>query len=455
VTSTPTQVQQARPQARLDARRAAQSGTRWGLGHAVPWAALRVSARGGDLHARALMEANRAGAMPVEVFDEIRAAGQLYRSRLSYVTAHLDTVKEVLGSPDVRAGIDRVGGGVLGRLGEWAQASAPIGPLQPPSLLAIEPPDHTRLRRLVTRVFSAKAVRQLEERTEQIADRLLDDLVEASGRGEVVDVVELYCARLPVQVICEILGVPLEESDLVRAFGAGAAPSLDMGLGLPTFLGVDRSLRRFDEWLDRHVERVRREPGDDLLSQLVAARDDDGTALTDVELKNTAGLVLAAGFETTVNLIGNGIALLAEHPDQRAAAVADDQMWANVVEEVLRYDPPVLLTGRTVERDTTIAGTPVRAGSLVTTLLAGANRDPSVFTDPHAFDVTRPEAKEHVSFSSGRHYCLGASLARMEGRVALQRLHERFPDLQVRPGARRRSTRILRGYLTLPVALGA
>ncbi|MDP2773462.1 MAG: cytochrome P450 [Nocardioides sp.] len=427
---------------------AAQLAARWGLEQAVPWTAMRAQARAGDLHARAMVEANRSQEMPIEIFDEIRAAGRLHRSRLSFVTARLDTVKEVLGSPDVRAGIDRRSG-PMARVGAWAQLSAPMGPLRPPSLLAIEPPDHTRLRKLVTRVFSAKAVQQLEYRTEQIAEQLLDDL----PRGDDVDLVEMYCARLPVLVICEILGVPLDEVDRVRAFGAGAAPSLDVGLSLSELIRVERSLRQFDDWLATHVRRARRSPGQDLLSQLVAARDDDGIALTDAELRNTAGLVLAAGFETTVNLVGNGISLLAQHPDQRAAAVADDSSWTNVVEEVLRFDPPVLLTGRTVVRDTQIASVPVPEGALVTTLLAGANRDPEVFQDPHRFDIFRPEAKEHVSFSSGRHYCLGAALARMESRVALRQLHQRHPRLEIRPGAQRRPTRILRGYLRLPTSL--
>ncbi|WP_193607964.1 cytochrome P450 [Nocardioides lijunqiniae] len=428
--------------------RGARFATRWGLGHAVPWTAIRMQARGGDLHAAALVRST-GSETPVELFDEIRAGGPLHRSRLSFVTAHHATVKEVLASPDVRAGVELRGRGRLGRMSDWAQATAPMSPIKPPSLLAIEPPDHTRLRRLVTRVFTARAVQRLEARTEQIADQLLDEL----PRGEPVDLVERYCARLPVLVICEILGVPESETELVRAFGAGAAPSLDVGLGVTELARVERSLRDFDAWLTQHLARARRQPGEDLLSQLAVATDDDGAPLTDAELKNTAGLVLAAGFETTVNLIGNGIALLAHHRGQRSLALADEQRWGGVVEEVLRYDPPVLLTGRTVVRDTSVASVPVPRGAVVTVLLAGANRDPDVFADPHRFDIARPEAHEHVSFSAGRHYCLGAALARMEGRVALQRLHERHPDLRLLPGAERRPTRILRGYRTLPASL--
>jgi cytochrome P450 len=188
------------------------------------------------------------------------------------------------------------------------------------------------------------------------------------------------------------------------------------------------------------------------MSKLVAATE-DGVGLSDAELKATAGLVLAAGFETTVNLLGNAIALFDAHPDQLALVRADGTLWPNAVDEVLRIDPPVLLTGRMAVRDTTVAGMHVPEGSVVSTLLAGANRDPDVFTDPHAFDVSRPNAGEHLSFSAGRHYCLGASLARMEGEVGLRVLYDRFPDLALAPGARRRPTRILRGYDALPARL--
>jgi cytochrome P450 len=163
--------------------------------------------------------------------------------------------------------------------------------------------------------------------------------------------------------------------------------------------------------------------------------------------------VLAAGFETTVNLLGNGIALLHDHPDQLALLRAQPELWANAVDEILRYDPPVLLTGRIAERDTVIAGKHINAGAIVSTVLAAANRDPKVFEDPDRFDVTRANAKDHLAFSTGRHYCLGAALARMEGEVGLRMLFERYGEVRLLPGATRRPTRILRGYETLPASL--
>ena len=180
---------------------------------------------------------------------------------------------------------------------------------------------------------------------------------------------------------------------------------------------------------------------------------EEGVGLDDAELKATAGLVLAAGFETTVNLLGNGIVLLHDHPEQLARLRREPELWPNAVDEVLRIDPPVLLTGRLCQRDTTVAGVDVRRGEVVTTLLAGANRDPGVFEDAATFDVARSNARDHVSFSAGRHYCLGAALARMEGEVGLRVLLDRFPDLSLEPGAARRPTRILRGYERLPARL--
>ena len=286
-------------------------------------------------------------------------------------------MREVLTSNDVRSGVDFGSApGPLGRMSTWAGRRAPIGPLTPPSLLVTEPPDHTRYRKLVTRVFSARAVQQLRSRTEQIATELLDDLSADAQAGRPVDLVERYCALLPVTVIAEILGVPANERDRVLRFGAGAAPSLDLGLGWRDFREVEASLEEFDGWLSTHLEAVRRSPGTDLLSQLVTARDEDGRGLDDAELKATAGLVLAAGFETTVNLLGNGIWLLHEHPEQLDALREDPELWTNAVDEVLRHDPPVLLTGRTVVRDTELAGISVPRGAVVTTLLAGRQPRP-------------------------------------------------------------------------------
>lgn len=423
-----------------------RSNVYWGLAHGLPRLAIRAAARRGDLQGR-LMLAPTSGDQTWDLLEEARAAGPLLRSRLSYLTVDYAVVKEVLSSPDFRSGFPAPSDGPVGRLLDWS-APQVTHPIQPPSLLVTEPPDHTRYRRLVTRVFTARAVEGLRVRTEEIAHELLD----AMDRTASVDLISSYCALLPVTVICEILGVPTAQRARVLRLGSRGAPSLDFGLGWRRYRSATAGLRDFDEWLAAHIEQLRRHPGEDLLSQLIEARDDKGT-LDDRELRSTAGLVLAAGFETTVNLLGNAITLFDRHPDQARLLREDGALWPNAVDEALRLDPPVLLTGRTCVRTTKVAGVEVPAGAPLVTVLAGANRDPGVFADPGRFDVARENARDHVSFSGGRHYCLGASLARMEGEVGLRALAERFPGLRLLPGARRRPTRVLRGYETLPALL--
>ncbi|WP_210502735.1 cytochrome P450 [Nocardioides xinjiangensis] len=434
--------------ARRRVAREVRAGVHWGVAHGLPTLVLRRAADRGDLQAQLVLVGSRGTDEVFDLVEEIRARGPLYRSRLGYVTASHAAVRQVLTSDDFRTGLP-TSDGALGRVVRWA-APTTLHPVEPPSLLVSEPPDHTRYRRLVTRVFTMRAVERLRERTEEIAAGLLDALEQRAA--DPVDLVERYCAQLPVTVIAEVLGVPEEERPRVLDFGSHAAPSLDLGLDYRRYRSVSRALRQFDAWLGDHLDRLRRAPGDDLLSELVAVRH-EGEGLTETELKATAGLVLAAGFETTVNLLGNGIALLHDHAAERARVTADPSLWANVVEEALRLDPPVLLTGRMAVRDTEVGGQEVRAGSMVTAILGGANRDPAVFAEPLRFDVGRPNARDHIAFSAGRHHCLGAQLARMEGEVGLRAIWQRYPDLRLEPGGRRRETRILRGFERLPATL--
>ncbi|MCA1780636.1 MAG: cytochrome P450 [Dermatophilaceae bacterium] len=428
---------------------------RWGLSHGIPGAVFRRSARRGDLHGRLVMTAMAGDPDEVwQIVEDLRDQGPLVRSGLAFVSVDHAVCREVLSSSDFRTGEPDLRTSMR-RLSRWS-ASPWVNPLQPPSLLVTEPPDHTRYRRLVTKVFTHRAVLALRERTEKIAADLLDEV--SARRSGPVDLVDAYCSRLPLTVICEILGVPDGDRDLVRRLGSTAAASLDLGMSWSRYRVVDGALRDFDRWLTGHLEHVRREPSDTLLSRLVRATD-EGAVLTDLELRSTAGLVLVAGFETTVNLLGNAIVLLTENPDQldrlRSAPEGEPGPWANAADEALRLDPPVLLTGRFAIRDTTVAGKRVPQGAPVLTVLAGANRDPAVFPEPGRFDVARPNARDHLAFSAGRHHCLGAQLARMEGDVGLRALFERHPDLRLLPGARRRPTRVLRGYAALPAHIAA
>jgi cytochrome P450 len=390
---------------------------------------------------------------PVPLYEQMRAAGPLSRTRVSHLTVDHALVSTVLRSDDFRTA--SVGNNVppVVRWIELRTRGDRTHPLAPPSLLSVEPPEHTRYRALVSSVFTARAVAGLRDQVQRTADRLLDELAADAASGATIDIVDRYCAQLPVTVISDILGVAQSDRAQVLEFGELAAPSLDIGLTYRQFKKVDQGLRGFDRWLTQHIENLRRTPGRDLLSQLITATQ-DGETLTDRELRATAGLVLVAGFETTVNLLGSGVRLLMEHPDQLATLRSDPSHWPNAVDETLRLESPVQLTARVARCDTELAGQPIGAGHMVTLVLAGANRDPQVFTDPHTFDVTRANANRHLSFSGGRHFCLGAALARVEGEVGLRTLFERYPDLHPAGIGVRRRTRVLRGWQNLPIQLG-
>jgi cytochrome P450 len=325
-----------------------------------------------------------------------------------------------------------------------------LHPLLPPSLLSVEPPEHTRYRKTVSSVFTTRAVAALRVRVEQAAASLIDGL---GSRGGAVDIVEQYCAQLPVTVIGDIIGVPDGDRQRILEFGELAAPSLDIGLPWQQYLRVEDGLDGFNTWLADHIQRLRREPGEDLMSQIIVASE-GGSRLNDQELRATAGLVLAAGFETTVNLLGNGIRILLEHPDQLAMLLEQPELWPGAVEEILRLESPVQLSARVARVDTEVAGRHIEADQLVILYLAGANRDPEVFPDPHRFDITRANAGKHLSFSGGRHFCLGAALARAEGEVGLRTFFERYPNAQLAGAGSRRDTRVLRGWSSLPIRLG-
>ncbi|OBJ96900.1 cytochrome [Mycolicibacterium conceptionense] len=406
--------------------------------------------RRGDPQARLIADpAVRAD--PAPFADEMRRRGPIVRGRALLMTFDYDVATDLLRSDDFR--VSRLGGNLPKPL-RWVADKTYTGGLHPllaPSLLAVEPPDHTRYRKLVSSVFTTRAVSRLRERVQETANELLDAM-----DGGVVDIVEQYCAQLPVAVISDILGVPDADRSQILRFGELGAPSLDIGLTWRQYQQVNSGIHGFETWLTDHLRQLRRNPGEDLLSQIIRASDAGaaGEPLDESELRALAGLVLAAGFETTVNLLGNGIRMLLDHPEHLQTLASRPDLWPNAVEEILRLDSPVLMSARVARVDTEVAGTQVQADELVIVHLAGANRDPAVFTDPHRFDIERDNAGRHLSFSGGRHFCLGAALARAEGQVGLQTFFERFPDARPAGQGSRRETRILRGWSTLPIALG-
>ncbi|WP_299562756.1 cytochrome P450 [uncultured Mycolicibacterium sp.] len=423
---------------------------RWAALHGFVRALAGYGARRGDPQARLIADpAVRAD--PAAFADELRGRGPVVRGRAALLTFDHRVCHEVLRSDDFHVTWQ---GATLPAPLRWIVQRTDEGllhPVQPPSLLSVEPPDHTRYRKLVSSVFTARAVAALRDRVQQTADSLLDGLADEPG---VVDVVARYCSQLPIAIISDILGVPEADRHEVLRFGELGAPSLDIGLSWAQHRQVHRGIVGFNTWLTAHLRKLRRDPGDDLLSQLIVASDTEAH-LTDRELEALAGLVLAAGFETTVNLLGNGIRMLLDAPDQLELLAQRPELWPNAVEEILRLDPPVQLTARMAATDTELAGEPVRRGEVVVVHIAGANRDPKVFDDPHRFDVTRANAGRHLSFSGGRHFCLGAALARAEGEVGLRTFFQRYPNARRAGAGVRRDTRVLRGWATLPIALGA
>jgi len=431
-----------------------KSLVRWGGRYGLARSSIRAGARAGDLHARMVSDP-AARADPYPIYDEVRAAGAFFSSRFALLSARHDVVSEVLRHPDFRVGFPV--GGVptpITRAMAWARDPRVAGPVEPPSMLAVDGADHARYRRLVGKAFTARAVEGLRGDVESIANHLLDGLTGSADSNGPLDLVTEYAATLPVQVIAGVLGVPTAMQNTFLRWGKELTPSLDIDVSYFTYRRCEAALRELNSWLLEHFTRLRAQPGDDLLSRVIlAGRAESGPELNDTELTAVAGLVLTAGFETTVNLLGNAVVLLLNHRDQLEKLQADPTGWANAVEEVLRYDSPVQNTARHAAAATVVHERELPAHQFVVLLLGAANRDPAVFLDPARFDVTRPNARDHLAFSAGSHYCLGAALARAEGEIGLRLLFERFPDLAMAGEPTRRPTRILRGWAHLPVTL--
>ncbi|MFI0352354.1 cytochrome P450 [Actinomadura sp. 9N407] len=331
-------------------------------------------------------------------------------------------------------------------------------PMRRRSFLTMDPPDHTRLRRLVSKAFTPRLIERLRPRAEELVAELLD-----GARGE-IDVIETLAYPLPVILISELLGVPPEDRELFKGWSDALARGLDPDFLLPAgdLARRDEAREEFAAYFRELAARRRAEPRDDLLSALVAVPD-DGAALTEDELLATCVLLLVAGHETTVNLIGNGALALLRHPEQLDRFRTRPGETAAAIEELLRYDPPVQLTLRAALEDRDLGGTTIAKGEMVLLLTGAANRDPDAFTDPDRLDLARyaegtrwaagpNETPRHLSFGHGIHFCLGAPLARLEGQIALRRLFERDVALTATP-LTYRDNLVLRGVSALPVTI--
>jgi len=378
---------------------------------------------------------------PYPTYHRLRTEDPVHRSPLGFWV--LTRYEDVVGSlRDPRLAKEAIATFVAERLG-----ITPVGIGL--SMLDRDPPDHTRLRGLVSKAFTPRVVEVLRPHIQQIVDGLLDRV---EGRGE-MDLIEDFAYPLPVVVICEMLGVPVEDRDRFKTWGLDIARGLDAVLLGPESEVVKRSSASrmaLADYFRELIARRRAEPRADMLTDLIAA-EEAGDKLTENELLATCILLLVAGHETTVNLIGNGSLALLRHPDQLQRLRDNPGLIGTAVEELLRFDGPVQRTARIPSADIAIGGKVIPKGDMVMPFIGAADRDPAQFPEPDRLDIGRTDNR-HIAFGWGIHFCLGAPLARVEGQIAINRLVRRLPKLALATEAPEfRQSLTLRGLTSLPV----
>jgi cytochrome P450 len=339
------------------------------------------------------------------------------------------------------------GGGSPEALAYRQEMEARRGAGRPESMLRLDPPDHTRQRGLVSRAFTPRRVEGLRPRVAALVDERLDELAEAGT----ADAMTVLAEPFPVSVISEMLGVPHDDWPEIRSLVTDLVQSLEPSADVDELKKAEAAAGELWAYFTDLVAVRRARPEDDLLSALIAARDEQD-ALSEGEILAVANLLFAAGAETTTNLIGNGLNALFDHPDQLDRLWADPSLVRTAVEEVLRYDSPVQIDGRTALEPAEFGGVRFDEGDRVLTLLGAANRDPAHFDDPESFDVGR-RGEPVMSFASGIHYCLGANLARMEGQEVLAGLVRRFSSIEPAGDRPYRRRLVLRGLDTCPITV--
>jgi cytochrome P450 len=393
---------------------------------------------------------------PFPLYADLRERAPIHRNDLGFwvVARHADCLAVLrdqrASSDSLNVAVERMPRGL--RTGPALDDPMTAAMLEMRPFLFRDPPDHTRLRGLVSKAFTPKVVESLRARTQEVVDELLDAALEA---GE-VDLIEAFAYPLPVRVICDLLGVPVDDQDRFKGWSDALARGLDPDFLLAPEVIEARSaaVLQFSQYFFELLAERRRSPGEDLLSRLVQV-EDGGTVLSEAELLSTCILLLVAGHETTVNLIAGGALALLRHPDQLERFRTDPEVTRSGVEEMLRYVSPVQLTGRALLEDCEFAGVEFAAGDFAMLLLASANHDPGQFEEPERFDVTR-SPNNHLGFGFGIHHCLGAPLARMETQVALTSLVRRAPRLALADDdVAYKANVVLRGMESLPVSMSA
>lgn len=321
------------------------------------------------------------------------------------------------------------------------------------AILEMEPPEHTRLRRLISSAFARGHVERLRPWVEDLARSLVDELIERSGGSEPVDLLAGMAEQLPVAVIAELLGVPEADRPLLRPWSNAIVKMYEYGRTTEIEDDAERAADEFVAYLRELAAERRKNLGEDLVSHLVSMRDADGDKLTEDELVTTCILLLNAGHEATVNVSGNGTLALLRHPEQLQRLREDRALLPTAIEEFMRYDSPLQLFERTATEDVEIGGITVERGQKIAALLGAANRDPAVFAEPDAFDVGRSD-NGHITFGAGVHFCIGAPLARVELQASFGALLDRTTTFELGGEPVRRPEFVIRGLQTLPVVLG-
>jgi pimeloyl-[acyl-carrier protein] synthase len=388
---------------------------------------------------------------PYSLYARLRERDPFHRSRLfdGWVLTRYDDITAVLKDARFSADDRKRSDFNVQRENMMRSGVAEADEEQTPSMLRMDPPDHTRLRSLVNRAFTPRAVEALRARAEAIVAENLD---ESASRGS-MDVIRDLAYPLPVIIIAEMLGVPAEDREKFKHWSDEAVMQLGFSNDYDTLRRSRAAGQELQEYFESIAEERRKQPRDDLLSALLAA-EQEGDRLTAKEVMVTCQLLLVAGNETTTNLIGNGLLALMKQPAKLREFREDASITETAIEELLRFDSPVQATSRIPLEDMEFRGHDFRRGQQVMLLLGAGNRDPDQFPEPDRMDLRREENR-HLSFSQGIHYCLGAPLARLEGAIALRALVERFPDMRL--ASRKEdwgSNFVLKGLKSLPVDLG-
>lgn len=385
---------------------------------------------------------------PYPTYEALRAHGPIVEAgeRFLVVTGYA-AVDELLRDPRMRVLDDEL------RDRQWPdwrnnRAIASIAT----SMLRTNPPDHTRMRRLAAGAFTARRIAAMREVVATQAQALVERISEQGRDGASVDFMAGFAYPLPVGVICALLGVPAADHPWFRQRAADLTAVLEPEISPDEFDAASRGAAELEAYFTDLIQQRRRAPGDDLTTALVQVHDADGERLSGDELLANLVLLLVAGFETTTNLLGNGLVVLLEHPEEAELLRSDETLASAYVEELLRFDSPVQLTTRVSAASAEVGGAAIPPGAWILLLLGAANRDPVRFAAPDRFDPARPH-NQPISFGAGAHFCLGAALARLEAQIAFPMLLRNLPKLALAGVPQRRARLTLRGYATLPVTV--